>query len=238
MHKKTPRHKDSCQLKLGLLSRFSFCILTGHTYLWKCSTILSSRTLSGRLPIQRCLVSRTISLCARPRAPPGLLGLRRRLLHCWSGQQVQLPSIHFTHLGCIRIHSLSSWLARVHKPFSRPLHFFRYIHTANQFSQTRIASSPGYFHGRKYDFFPEANIYLTELCSQTKKKDGDSLIQKCVSKIVSKVAFCFPEMCQQFLSLLHFSIDWLGERALLLFFHLLPSWISYSLPLPLTILSA
>ena len=38
------------------------------------------------------------------RAPPGLLGL----LHCWSGQQVQLPSIHFTHLGCIGIHSLSS----------------------------------------------------------------------------------------------------------------------------------
>ena len=37
-----------------------------------------------------------LALRARPRAR--LLGL----LHCWSGQQVQLPSIHFTHLG---IHS-------------------------------------------------------------------------------------------------------------------------------------
>ena len=96
-----------------------------------------------------------LALRKAARAPPGSLGLsRRRLLHCWSGQQVQLLSIHFTHIGCIRIHSLltstCSHLFQDHSIFS----IFRYFFTLKTNSlKHELLQAPGTFIGAEYEFF-------------------------------------------------------------------------------------
>ena len=119
-------------------------------------------------------------------------------------------------------------------PFSRPLHFLNLqilLHTENQFSQTRIASSPGYFHRRLvWIFFPEANINLTELCSQTKKR-----WRFCDSKVFQKsFKSCFlfsgNVLTVPFSSALLNRLT--GRARSFTFFYLLPSWISHSLSLP------